>query len=341
MNEAVVGEVWSFLEVERNAGRLHASAVPMAAEARRLGRRLKRRPCGVIIGSLDGTPIEEALSQQGLEKLYRLDIGACAATPENHARALAVVAARHRPGHLLFAASARGCDLAARVAMLTGSGFIAQVVDYEGRRGEPLALRTSVFGDRVHRRMLPSGDRPWVFSIYPPSLATGRARSDGNMACIDVVDVAAERDAPGLRFDGVQSVPPAELDIREARVVVGVGRGIGGESNLALVRDFADRLGATIGGSRVAVEMGLIPVERQIGLSGKSLQADVYVACGISGASHHLMGIQAVRHVVAINRDPSAPLMKIADLALVGDLREILPRLIEKLGDGAKGIGEA
>jgi len=334
MTESSAAEVWSFLETETDGQRLHVSAVPMAAEAHRLGRRVKKKPCGVVFGRPDQDSIE-TLSAQGLAKLYRIDAEQSSAAPDGREQAIRTLWARHRPSHLLFAATARGCDLAARVALGTRSGFVPQVVDYEGRRGEPLSLRTSVYGNRAHRRMQLSDDGSWIFSIYPASLSTGRARGDDNLEQIDVVfDNAVEPATRCLRFDGVRSIPPAEIDVSEARIVVGVGRGIGNESNLALIREFADRLGATVGGSRVAVEMGLIPVERQIGLSGKSLQADVYVACGISGASHHLIGIQAVKHVVAINRDASAPLMKMADLALIGDVNEVLPHLLLQLDDG-------
>lgn len=331
MTETVAEEVWAFVETEARDNRLHATAVSMAAEAQRLGRRLKRPPCGVVLGTLDGGQAQE-LAAQGLEKLFQIDVGEAPPTPETRAAALAGLWRRHRPGHLVFAATARGADLAARVAALVDCALIPQVVDYQGRKGEPLVLRTSVYGNRAHRRMVLPDDRPWMLSLYPPSLSPGRARANQNMERLSVaVDTAGETEPLRLSFEGVRSIAPADLDVREARIVVGAGRGVGNEDTLALVKQFAARLGATVGGSRVAVEMGLISLDRQIGLSGKRLQADIYVACGISGASHHLSGIQDVKHLVAINRDPAAALMRMADLALVGDLNDVLPHLIKHM----------
>jgi electron transfer flavoprotein alpha subunit len=328
MTGPVKEEVWAFIETEGRDNRLHATAVSMAAEAQRLGRRLKRPPCGVVLGKLEGGQSQE-LAAQGLEKLYQIDMGQVVPTPETKAHALSCFWQGGRPGHMVFAASAHGADLAARVAARVDCALVPQVVDYEGRKGEPLALRTSAHGNRAHRRTVLVDDRPWILSLYPPSLSVGRTRTHENMERVQVTEAAAGKTEPlRLNFEGVRSIAPADLDVREARIVVGVGRGVGNEENLTLINEFAKRLGATVGGSRVAVEMGLIPLDRQIGLSGKRLRADVYVGCGISGASHHLSGIQDVKHLVAINRDPAAALMRMADLALVGDLREVLPHLI-------------
>ncbi|NQV21657.1 MAG: electron transfer flavoprotein subunit alpha/FixB family protein [Rhodospirillales bacterium] len=337
MTGTVAEEVWAFIETEGRDNRLHPTAVSMAAEAQRLGRRLKRPPCGVVLGPLDDEAAQE-LAAQGLEKIYQVDPGPDPSTPETRAQALSALWRRQRPGHLVFAASARGADLAARVALQVKCALVPQVVDYEGRKGEPLVLRTSVYGNRAHRRMELSGDRPWILSLYPPSLSPGRPRASDDMERVPVIPDTAGDTAPfRLDFEETQSIAPADLDVREARIVVGVGRGVGNDENLSMVKKFAERLGATVGGSRVAVEMGLIPLDRQIGLSGKRLQADVYVACGISGASHHLSGLQDVKHLVAINRDPAAPLMRMADLALVGDLKDILPQLIEQLDHKPEG----
>jgi electron transfer flavoprotein alpha subunit len=119
--------------------------------------------------------------------------------------------------------------------------------------------------------------------------------------------------------------------IEEARVVVAAGRGCGEPSNLDLVRRLARRLGGTMAGSRAIVELGWVPHTRQVGQSGTTVGPDLYVAVGISGAIQHVVGMSSSRKVVAINRDPEAPIFKVADIGVVGDALAILPKLLDEL----------
>jgi electron transfer flavoprotein alpha subunit len=122
--------------------------------------------------------------------------------------------------------------------------------------------------------------------------------------------------------------------IEEARVIVSAGRGCGEPSNLDLVRRLAHRLGGTVAGSRAIVELGWIPHTRQVGQSGTTVGPELYVAVGISGAIQHVVGMSSSRKVVAINRDPDAPIFKVADIGVVGDALAILPKLLDELKDG-------
>ena len=121
--------------------------------------------------------------------------------------------------------------------------------------------------------------------------------------------------------------------IEEARVVVAAGRGCGEPSNLDLVRRLARRLGGTMAGSRAIVELGWVPHTRQVGQSGTTVGPDLYVAVGISGAIQHVVGMSSSRKVVAINRDPEAPIFKVADIGVVGDALAILPKLLDELDE--------
>jgi electron transfer flavoprotein alpha subunit len=128
----------------------------------------------------------------------------------------------------------------------------------------------------------------------------------------------------------------SELDLGEARVVIGVGRGVKAPFMEAINR-LAEPVKGVIGGSRIAVYAGLIPLERQIGTTGKWLNSDVYIAIGISGAPQHVMGIKEVKEIIAINTAKEAPILRYAKLGIVGDLYEVVPRLIEQLEAGIKG----
>ena len=121
------------------------------------------------------------------------------------------------------------------------------------------------------------------------------------------------------------------MDLREAERIVAGGRGVGGEEGFALLQELADLLGAALGGSRVAVDLGWLPWERQVGQSGRSVAPRLYLACGISGASQHLVGIREAGDVVAINSDRNAPIFSVAQLAVTGEWRAVVSALIDRL----------
>jgi electron transfer flavoprotein alpha subunit len=123
------------------------------------------------------------------------------------------------------------------------------------------------------------------------------------------------------------------MDLMSADVIVAGGRGVGGPDGFALLERLAQRLGGALAASRAAVDAGWVPAHRQVGLSGKTVAPRLYIACGISGATHHVVGMKDAKSVIAINSDKSAPIFKIADVAILGDVHEVIPRVLEKLED--------
>jgi electron transfer flavoprotein alpha subunit len=309
----------------------------MATEGRRLGERLGATVGGVLVGAPDEATLGE-LEGLGLETIWVLGNGLGRQTPDSVEHSLVRWWRAREPEALLFAATPLGSELAARVAARTSAGFVANVVDYERGRTGPLRLRRSAFQGKVHFSLALAPERPWVLTIHPASLEVRAAPSAKKARIVRERDTLAAAEL-ALDFRGSEQVSLEEMDIREASVVVGVGRGVANEEILSLVRELAGLLRAPIGGSRVAVEMGLVPPQRQIGLSGQTIDAEVYVACGISGATHHLMGIRGVRHVVAINRDKNAPIFGVAEIGFASDLRDALPPLIEELKAGGAPFG--
>ena len=150
-----------------------------------------------------------------------------------------------------------------------------------------------------------------------------------------MVGLELELPAPELDFLGRWRVDLEELEITEARVVVGVGKGVS-EKAMASARRLAELAGAALGGTRLAVHTGQIPVSRQIGTTGKWLASELYLALGVSGAPQHVMGIKGVDKILAVNLSPDAPIFKYAKLGVVGDVAEIVPRLIDLLERGSK-----
>jgi electron transfer flavoprotein alpha subunit len=324
-------DVWAFLETAEGGRRLHPTACQMATESRRLGARVGATPSGVLVGAVGDEPLHE-LQRYGVEKIYRVETGLDFQTLEAYEEAMVRLWQRYQPELLLWAATSRGCEVAARVAARISAGFLANVVEYARTRDGTMQMRCSAFDNKVHRVLSLDQARPWVLTVHLPSLEALPA-SPQNVSIVQE-HCAFSSDQFPLRFRGLERVSLDVLDIREATVVIGIGRGVSRDTTLAPIHDLGGLLRAPIGGSRVAVEMGLVPPSRQIGLSGLSIEAEVYIACGISGATHHVMGTRGVKHIVAINKDKYAPIFQVAEVGIVGDLREVIPALIDRVKTG-------
>ena len=249
------------------------------------------------------------------------------------AAVLASLAGERRPRAVLLPDSAAGRHLAARLAARLGAGLATACRDVEavaeGAGPEPLRATRSAFVDSASC-YLTITSTPAVLTIEPAVAASQEASLP-----VDITTIPLPHQPDPCPLDPevleVWAVDPFEMELEEAEVVVGGGAGGGGPQGFALLGELARRLGGAVGASRVAVDRGWAPYHRQVGQSGRIVTPRLYIACGISGASHHLVGVRDAETVVAINRDPHAPIFRRADLGLVGDVREVVAALIERL----------
>lgn len=225
--------------------------------------------------------------------------------------------------HVFGPSTTFGKDLMPCVAALLG---VAQVSDI-----------MSVEASHVFKRPIYAGNA--IITVEAPAdqavVATIRTASwpeaaKGGSASVEAVTVDAVLPSH-TRYIGLAAGKSDRPDLQSAKRVVSGGRGVGSAENFKIIYDLADKLGAAVGASRAAVDAGYVPNELQVGQTGKIIAPDLYIAIGISGALQHLAGIQGAQQIVAINKDPEAPLMKLADYALVGDLFEVVPKLIAEL----------
>ena len=280
-----------------------------------------------------GGTLADDLAPFGLQKLYALKAEAPASwTPEAYAEAIAALVAKRQPHLLLFAASALGSEVAARVSARLGSGFISNCVDF-AREGEGFVARKAVHEGRAHQTLTWAAPPPHIASV---DLAALEAIEERSPVALEVIEENAETGALGVELLSRWKTDPRQLDLTEASLVVGVGRPILSQMEaLPHLRAAAEKIGAVFGGSRPVADAGALPKEKQIGASGKWLTADVYIACAISGSTYHMMGIRGVRHLVAVNIDRNAPIFKHAELGIVGDMFQVIPAL-EKLAETEK-----
>jgi electron transfer flavoprotein alpha subunit len=224
-------------------------------------------------------------------------------------------------------ASAEGRDLAPRVAARLGTGLLSDVVDFTIEGNAVIARHPMYIGKTIATLRLEGS--PAVLSIRPGAMAPGERPAAGR---VETVQPALDPEAARVQVTDRSARAAAKLDLGEAPVIVSGGRGLKSADHFAMLEELAKVLGnAAVGATRAVTDDGWRPATDQIGQTGRLVSPDLYLAIGISGAIQHLAGMRTSRVIVAINRDKDAPIVKIADYSVIGDLFEIVPRLIEEV----------
>jgi electron transfer flavoprotein alpha subunit len=303
--------------VDHLDGQVKKSTYELLAAARPLG-----KPSAVVVAPAGvAAQLTDALKQHGAEKIYlaetdRTDF----LTPE--VDVLAALVESVSPAAVLIAVSADGQEIAGRLAVRTGSGLLSEVVEIG-----PESVTHSAFGGAYRVEAVANTPHP-VITVRPGAAEVESSPGQG-------VEQAVEVPPPARRAATVTSREPVTAggrpELTEASVVVSGGRGVGSAEQFAVVEELADVLGAAVGASRAAVDAGYYPPQFQVGQTGKTVSPQLYVALGISGAIQHRAGMQTSKTVVAVNKDPEAPIFEIADFGVVGDLFAVTPQLKDEI----------
>lgn len=296
---------------------LYAESAAGAAELVSLAAGLGRESVLFAVGAAGG------MEAAGADRLVVL--AGASERPEDYADAMADCASAEGGADALFAAisTARGREVAARVAARTGWGMASDAAGISCEGGALHASR-SAFGGAVVDRVAVEG--PAVVTV-----AAGAYEAAGRPATTAVEERAAEVDGRVVRTS-VEALPKGDVDLGKAERVVGVGLGFAEEADLSLAEGLADALGAAVGCTRdVAEARGWLPKERYIGITGAQIRPQLYVAVGVSGAMQHVFGVRDAKVVVAVNKAKDAPIFRNADYGIVGDLYDVVPRLTAAL----------
>jgi len=291
-------------------------------EALSIGRELAEAAGGDLVAFANDAAVAEEAGRYGAKKVHVAAIPAY--TTEAYTAALTQVVKDVQPSVLLFAGTSNGRDLAPRVAARVNAGVAADVDRLEWAGGK-LRARRSIYSGKVFAT---------VEVTSTPAIATTRPNAfpaeEAGGGAAEVVNVSAEASD---RVKVVETkVPEAgELSIAEADIIVSGGRGLKEAENFSYIRNLAHAIGGAVGASRATVDAGWIDHQHQVGQTGRVVSPNLYIAAGVSGAIQHLAGMSSSKHIIAINKDPEAPIFRVADLGVVGDLFQILPVLTEEV----------
>lgn len=327
-------EIWVWAEYEQ--GEIREASLEMLGEARKLAGRLKAKVCAILAGeNISGLAGE--LVAYGADSVYLFD--------DRHLKDYSIdlymhifsmLKKEHFPILILISATPNGVGLAPRLAARFKSGFSADTITIAVLPDGSLRINRSTFLGKAHGVLTFAANCTVVVTMKPGSVGLDRAvRSrKGDIIAMDPGEIPVSR----TEVKGVVKADPKVVALDEAERIVAAGCGFRENSDLDLIRNLSEAVGAAVGGSKPMVDKGWLPRSRLVGQSsGRRLSPRMFVGVGISGSSHFVEGMKDSRLIIAINTDKGAPLMKLADLAVVGDLNEVLPEVTRQITERQEG----
>ena len=320
--------VWVF--AEQRGGKLSPVSFELLGKAQELAGALKQDVSALLLGQ-QVSGLAKTLIEYGADTVYLAEHKALKDYRTNaYARVIQELVQAHKPNVLLMGATHIGRDLAPRVSRRVEAGLTADCTELSIDPQEGILLQTRpAFGGNVMATIANRYSRPQMATVRPGVMeAVPRPGHKGKVVKHKVS--LTEREV-GTKVLEIVREKKKSANLSEAKVIVAGGRGVGDASGFKVLERLAAAVGGEVAGTRVAVEEGWIPAERQVGQTGQSVRPEIYIACGISGAIQHRAGMMNSRYVIAINKDPRAPIFQVADWGIVGDLHEVVPELIERI----------
>jgi electron transfer flavoprotein alpha subunit len=321
--------IWVF--AEQRGGVLQKVSLELLGKGREIAEKLGTELTAVLIGN-EVEALGKELIAFGADKVLNVNHSLLENyTTDGYTKVICDLVKDKKPEILLIGASFVGRDLGPRVAARLDTGLTADCTGLDiDMNTNNLMMTRPAFGGNLMATIECADHRPQMATVRP-GVFEKIPKGEYNLGGIESINVELKQEDIRTVIEKKVNTAKNIIDISEADFIVSGGRGIGDKESFLLLRELADTVGGVVGASRAAVENGWVDKSYQVGQTGKTVRPTVYIACGISGAIQHLAGMQESDYIIAINKDAEAPLMKVADLAIVGDFSKIIPELIEQV----------
>ena len=321
-------DVWVFCEQKK--GVIQSISYELLGEGKKLAKKLGGKLCAVILGEGVSSKVDE-LSARGTDKIYLVDSPHLKYYQDDpYTNVLVNLVKEHRPEVLLCGATTIGRSLISRVAVKVDAGLTADCTGLDIDEKERLLLQTRpAFGGNIMATIITPNHRPQMATVRHKVMKEAEIHKAHKAEVIRKTYPEPVLASRTKLLDIIEEIEET-VNLSEADIIVSGGRGLGGPENFALVKELAMVVGGAVGSSRAAVDAGWIPYSHQVGQTGKTVCPKLYIACGISGQIQHLIGMQSSKVIVAINKDPDAPIFKVATYGIVGDIFEVVPALTKE-----------
>ena len=313
---------------EQRDGTLNRSTWEAVVGGQELAKELGKEVAVLLLGK-DIKNLADEVAGKGVAVMAADDEKLADYTPDGYSAAIKQVVEKENPAYVLFSHTYMVRDYAPKLAAALGKALISDCIRYKMAGGKPVFVR-QVFQGKIDADFTFDGDGPYLVSFQVGAFNADHLETGGSGA---VQNAEVNMDSVDIRtkvleiFEGVKQ----EVDLSKAERIVSVGRGIKKPENMDLIKQLAESLDAEIAASRPVCDDGWLPLDRQVGSSGQTVAPKLYFAVGISGAIQHIVGMKNSGTIVAINKDPHAPIFDIADYGVVGDLFEVLPEFIKSV----------
>ncbi|MBT0653573.1 electron transfer flavoprotein subunit alpha [Geomobilimonas luticola] len=321
--------VWVF--VEQTEGEPAKVSWELLGKGKELARALDVELAAIVIGDNVEHLCREAFAH-GAEKAYLIDAPVFRYyRTQAYLKAVCHLVETYKPEVILMGATGLGRDLAGAVATVVGTGLTADCTGLAIDDKRNLMQTRPAFGGNIMATIMCDKFRPQMATVRPHVMPMPERQEGAGGEIVRESCPIAEEDILVKVLEIISDRKKDQVDVAGADFIVSGGRGLMAKENFAMLQELADELGGVVGASRSAVDAGWMPQERQVGQTGKTVRPKIYIACGISGAIQHLVGMQDSDIVIAINRDKDAPIFEVATYGIVGDLFKIIPAITNRL----------
>lgn len=321
--------VWVFIELTE--GKVREASLELLGKAKELGEKGKEEVGAIVLGKEIHSEMKEELGKYGADKVYVIEDELLSHySTEPYSRILTALIAKYKPNIVLYPATHIGRDLAPRVASTLNLGLTADCTELYLEDKNLVQVRPA-FGGNIMAEIITPNTRPQMATVRPHVM---KKREKKEKITPKIINEKVNLTKKSLRItlkEVIKTTSSSTKKIDESDVIIAGGRGVGSKEGFSVLEELASLLNGVVGASRVAVEMGWMPKALQVGQSGTTVSPKLYIACGISGAIQHIVGMSSSQIIIAINKDPNAPIFDVATYGVVGDLFEVVPKLIEKV----------